>query len=177
MRFRPDVLQRWLGAGALVGLLSCSSAKPEVAALAAGVERFHRASNDERPARADALAQVACEDKEVCAAKALCVEAASATATALRLKDEVKAVLADVERGKTSQADPAVKDLPAKLDRATELLESGRTAMPACDHKVARPSGALRALTIVVHEAPLARKPCSTHWPRAFGRRRIVSPV
>jgi hypothetical protein len=117
-------------------LAACSSAKPEAASLVSGVERFHRASNEERPARADALARVDCHDPEVCAAKTACVEAATATATALRLKVEAEETLDDVTTGKRDPKDPAVAGLPAKLDQASALLTRGRDAMPACDQKI-----------------------------------------
>jgi hypothetical protein len=119
-----------------LALLACSTAKPEAASLVTGVEMFHRASNEERPARADALASVACRDPEVCAAKVLCVEAATSTATALRLKTEAETTLADVAAGKRDPQDPSVTGLPAKLDQASALLTRGRDAMPACDQKI-----------------------------------------
>jgi hypothetical protein len=127
--------RRWLPLAAALAV-ACSSAKPEAASLVASVEMFHRASNEERPARADALASVACRDAEVCGAKALCVEAAAATAKALRLKQEAEATLADVESGKRSREDPSALGLPAKLDEATILLKRGRDTMPACDQKI-----------------------------------------
>ena len=123
-------------AALLLLVLGCSSPRPEVASLVTGVDRFHRASNDERPARADALARVACQDREVCAAKALCVEATTATGAALRLKREAEAMLAEVELGTKDAQDPAVAALPAKLDQASKLLKKGHDAMPACDHEI-----------------------------------------
>jgi len=100
------------------------------------VDQFHRASNEDRPSRADALAVVSCADKEVCAAKAACLEATRPTAEALRLKHEAEAVLAEVEGGRTSPLDPVLKALPTKLDRASRLLEKGHVAMPSCDEKI-----------------------------------------
>jgi len=120
----------------VVCLAACANARPEAASLVAAVDRFHRASNDERPARADALALVMCKDKEVCDARASCVDATTATARALRLKHEAEAVLAAGEAGQLSQTDPAMKSLPAKLAEATELLEQGHRSMPACDQKI-----------------------------------------
>jgi hypothetical protein len=125
-----------LGAVVLLVCVACSSAKPEAASLVASVETFHRASNDERPARADALGLIVCKDAEVCAAKAACVEATTATAKALRLKREVEAALADVEAGKKDAHDSGVEGLTAKLDQASLLLKQGRDAMPACDQKI-----------------------------------------
>ncbi len=122
---------------ALLALFAaCSAAKPEAASLVAAVDRFHRASNDDRPARSDAVAAVVCEDKEVCAAKTACVEATSATAAALRLKAEVAAALREVEQGHASSADPAMAALTTKLDEASKLLEKGHAAMPDCDRKI-----------------------------------------
>jgi hypothetical protein len=122
--------------GTLVIMAACSSAKPEAAMLVASVERFHRASNDERPARADAIAQVACRDDDVCSAKTLCIEATTATATALRLKHEAEITLTEVESGKRDPEDPAAKVLPGKLDQASLLLKKGHDAMPACDQRI-----------------------------------------
>ena len=117
-------------------LVACSSARPEVALLAEAVEQFHRASNADRPARADALARVACRDAEVCAARAACVEATAATAAALRSKQEAEAIVAELEAGKRTSGDPSVQGLPAKLDEASQLLKKGHEIMPLCDHKV-----------------------------------------
>ena len=128
--------QRFLVAVLFASLGACADARPEAAGLVAAVDRFHRASNDERPARADALALVVCKDKDVCEARALCVDATTATARALRLKHEAAVVLAAGEAGKLSQTDPALKALPAKLAEATELLEQGHRSMPACDQKI-----------------------------------------
>jgi hypothetical protein len=115
--------------------VACSSARPEAAALAASVDRFHRASNDQRPERAEAVAHVECRDPEVCDAKAVCLGAVSATAEALRLKREAELVLADAQRTHDA-TDPAVQALPDKLDRASRLLAKGHDEMPACDQKI-----------------------------------------
>ena len=115
---------------------ACSTAKPELSALATSVELFHRASNDERPGRADALAKVACQDEEVCAAKAACVEATAATAEALRLKVQAEVLLAEVEEKKIPPDDDRVRALPASLDKASVLLKKGHDTMPACDQKI-----------------------------------------
>lgn len=133
------VPRRFLGPALLAVPLvlgACATPRPEAAALIAGVERFHRASNDERPDRADALAAIACQDAEVCAAKAACVDATRATADALRLKHEAETTLAEVETGKRDAQDPLVKGLPAKLDQASALLKKGHEAMPVCDQKI-----------------------------------------
>jgi hypothetical protein len=122
--------------GMLLIIAACSSAKPEAAMLVASVDRFHRASNDDRPARADAITQVVCRDDDVCSAKNLCIEATTATATALRLKHEVELTLAEVESGKRDPGDPAAKLLAGKLDQASLLLKKGHDAMPACDQRI-----------------------------------------
>ncbi len=120
----------------LAALVRCSSAKPEAATLVSSVELFHRASNEERPGRADAIGAVPCHDAEVCAAKAACADATASTAAALRLKNEGEVLLSAVQARTTSADDPAVKALPAKLDQASALLKRGHDAMPACDHKI-----------------------------------------
>jgi len=72
----------------------------------------------------------------VCAAKARCVEATTATAGALRLKQEAETVLDEVEAAKRPPDDPALRALPAKLDEASRLLKTGHEAMPSCDEKI-----------------------------------------
>jgi hypothetical protein len=119
-----------------VMLSACSTAKPEAASLVASVERFHRASNDERPARADDVSKVMCEAPDVCDVKSLCVAAMTATAKALRLKHEAETALADLEAGRRQQSDPEIQALPGKLDDATNLLKEGHDKMPACDQNV-----------------------------------------
>ncbi len=176
----------------IVLLLSgCSTAKPEAASLVAGVDRFHRASNDERPARADALTQADVRgSRGLCRQSRCCVAATTATATALRLKHEAELLLHEVEGGRLDRQDPEVVALPAKLDRASALLEKGHDKMPACDQKVlilrerygsdlkwSAPSDARGRSSNCGKGAPRARSPCLTHWRRASGRRRIASPA
>jgi hypothetical protein len=127
---------RLLAVTSILAAAGCASDKPAASALVVAVDRFHRASNDERPDRADELAALACEDAEVCAAKKACVDATKATAEALRLKHTAESTLADLEVGKVVRADPAVTGLPAMLERASHLLEEGQKAMPACDRKI-----------------------------------------
>ncbi len=115
---------------------ACRAAKPEASALVVSVDRFHRAGNEERPARADGVAALACTDREVCEAREACVRATAATAGALRAKDAAEAILAEVRAGARPPDDPAVRALPEKLDQATHLLEEGRAAMPGCDHRI-----------------------------------------
>jgi hypothetical protein len=127
-------MKTWL---ALVALVSaCSTSKPEAASLVASVERFHRASNDERPLRADDLTNVVCTAPDVCGTKSLCVAAIGATAKALRLKHEAETVLADVEAGRKSPDDPEMRALPDKLNQATASLKEGHDKMPACDQQI-----------------------------------------
>jgi len=120
----------------LATVVACSSAEEEAASLVSAVEMFHRASNDARPARADAVAGVVCRNAEVCQAKSLCVEAIAETASALRMKRDAESVLAEVESHKRAANDPTVLALPAKLDEASALLRKGHDAMPACDKKI-----------------------------------------
>jgi hypothetical protein len=117
-------------------LAACQSARPEASALVAGVERFHLASNFDRPDRADALAHLECQDAQVCAARAVCVEATGATAQALVRKRRAEVVLDEVEAGKRPHDDPAVKALAVELDEASQLLKKGHDLMPRCDQQV-----------------------------------------
>jgi len=119
-----------------VVMAACSSTKPEAASLVAAVDQFHRASNEDRPARADELGKVPCQDAEVCAAKAACVEATGATGSALRIKHDAEAVLADLEAGKRQKTDPEVRALPGQLELATARLKEGHDKMPLCDQRV-----------------------------------------
>jgi hypothetical protein len=119
-----------------VALAACGTSKPEAASLVASVERFHRASNDERPARADDVAKVVCEAPDVCEAKTLCTAATTPTGKALRLKHEAEAILGDLEAGRRQKDDPDVQALARKLDDATTLLTEGHEKMPACDMKI-----------------------------------------
>jgi hypothetical protein len=126
------------GAVGLAALLACACAspKPEAAALVAAVDRFHRASNDDRPARADALERLPCADKAVCDARKECVAATGATAQALRLKHEAESFLAEVQASGRPPDEQALRALPGKLDEATRLLGVGRAAMPGCDRRI-----------------------------------------
>jgi hypothetical protein len=130
---RPNaVWATWLVCAAA----ACSSAKQEAAALVAAIDRFHRADNTEKPARAKSIARVACTDAEVCETKKLCETATTATADALILKVEVEARLAELESGALAKTDDVAKALPGKLDEAEQKLKEGHAAMPACDQKV-----------------------------------------
>jgi hypothetical protein len=115
---------------------SCSSAKQEAGSLVAAVDRFHKAENVDKPARAMSIVAVVCTDVAVCDAKSACSVATRATADALVLKAEVEAKLAELKRGTLSKTDDAARALPSMLDEAGRLLEEGRRQMPVCDQKI-----------------------------------------
>lgn len=115
---------------------ACRDTSREAASLVTAVERYRRAENVQKPAMAAALAAVPCEDADVCAAKAACVDASEPTAKGLALKAEVEAGLAAVKAGTLAPDDPAARELPPKLEEASRLLERGHAALEACDAKV-----------------------------------------
>jgi hypothetical protein len=118
----------------LVGVIACGTAKREAGSLVAAVDRFHRAENSAKPARADEVAVVACRDAEVCEAKKLCTDATGQMAAGLRLSSEVQAKMSDLEAGTLDRGE--VSALTAKLEDAGRLHREGYHAMLACDGKV-----------------------------------------
>ena len=114
-------------------LAACHGARDEARALVGAVDRFRQASNDDKPALADALDKVACTDEAVCAAKAACTKSADATARGLRLQKEVKAGLQHAEAGAGAVDAHALAD---KWSEAGTQLDEGFKALPDCDGKV-----------------------------------------
>jgi len=111
--------------GALV--LGCH-AKDEARTLVTAIDAYRAAPNDDKPARADALDKVECEDKDVCAVKAACAKSADATARGLRLQQEVQAAAKD-----GGGRDPSV--LEDKWKRASSELASGYGLLEDCRAK------------------------------------------
>lgn len=102
-------------------------AKDEARAVAAAVDEFRAASNDDKPAKADALDKVACTDAEVCEVKAVCMKSADATARGLRLQKEVQRFARD--------SGPYPDDLADKWKQASSDLSEGYGFLEACRQK------------------------------------------
>ena len=108
------------------GLMGCH-AKEEARALVTAVDEFREASNDQKPAKADALDKVACSDRDVCAVKEACRKSADATAHGLRLQKEV-------EQG-SRDSGPYPDDLAAKWKEASSDLAEGYGLLDDCRNK------------------------------------------
>jgi hypothetical protein len=124
---------RWVLLIALVATTGCH-AKEEARTLIAAIDAYRAASNDDKPAKADALDKVACTDDQVCAVKAVCVKSANATAHGLRLQREVEGIAKD---GGGNQDELASKWKEASSDMAEGygLLEECRNKTQALrDH-------------------------------------------
>ena len=118
-----------------LALGACSNpSKGEAASLVAAVDRFRRADFAGKPALLAPLQEVACTDREVCAAKRACVAHAEPLVASIRAKNEVD------QRMQNADAEPLDPDARAglirKLDEASRLLDQGRTAQGACDEKI-----------------------------------------
>jgi hypothetical protein len=121
----------------LLALAACApSAKREAASLVAAVDRYRQAELAGKGAAAPAIAAVACQDPEVCAAQRACVASADPTVQGYALKAEVEASLADLQAGKISRDEATARGLPQKLDQASRLLGQGQAALGDCDAKV-----------------------------------------
>jgi hypothetical protein len=116
-------------------LAGCHGARDEARALVSAVDRFRQASNDDKPALADALDKVPCTDEAVCAAKASCTKSADATARGLRLQKEVTEGLGKVEAGAPGEDAHALGE---KWSEAGRKLDEGFRALEDCDGKVER---------------------------------------
>lgn len=101
------------------------------------VDRYRRAKDVERDARARAVAEVACTAARVCDAKSACLASFDPTDRALALKDEVARALARIQSGAVAKDSVEAQALPAKLDQAERLLKEGRAKMPDCEQKIA----------------------------------------
>ena len=119
-----------------LALLACTDAKGEAAGVVSAVDRFRKAENAQKPELAPAVASAPCTDDEVCAAKTACLAVTEPTAQGLLLKREVERGIADLEQKRLAPDAEAAQALPGKLDRATQLLEQAKNALPGCDAKI-----------------------------------------
>jgi hypothetical protein len=115
------------------GLLSCTSGKKEAASLVAAVDRYRRAEMAAKAPLADAIADLSCNDQEVCTAKLACVASAGPTVKGEALKVEVEQALAGLHAGKVTQEQVAQQGLPQKLEEASSLLAEGEGKLGRCD--------------------------------------------
>jgi hypothetical protein len=127
-------VNRLLAVLVALSLFGCGSgAAREAASLVAAVDRYRRLDGASKAAQASAVADVACSDAQVCAAKQACVAAIVPTTRALALKDEVTARLADLQANRLAPSAPEAQALPDKLDEAERLLHEGRDKMGECE--------------------------------------------
>ncbi len=101
--------------------------KDEARALVTAIDAFRSAPNDDKPAKADALDKVECNDKEICAVKDACRKSADATARGLRLQKEVQ--------DKARDAGPYPDDLAAKWKQSNSDLQEGFGLLDDCRNK------------------------------------------
>jgi len=133
---RPRSL-RFLAVTALVASTSCSGAgRRETAALLRAVEVYRRADDASRARRAEAIFAVACSSTDICAAKDACFAAADATTRALRLKDDVASRVVEIDQKRLSPDSGEAAALPAQLDEAQRLLDTGRQRMSDCERRL-----------------------------------------
>ena len=91
------------------------------------VDAFRSASNEEKPAKADALDKVECTDKDVCAVRDACRKSADATARGLRLQKEVQE--------KSRDSGPYPDDLAAKWKQSNSDLQEGYGFLEDCRNR------------------------------------------
>jgi hypothetical protein len=115
-------------ASALV--LSCH-AKDEARVLVSAVDAYRAASNDDKPARADALDKVACSDEQVCEVKAACTKSADATAKGLRLQHEVQVAPKDQGNKQNDALAEKWKEASSDIDEGFARLDECRTKVAA----------------------------------------------
>ena len=111
-------------------LLAGCHAKEEARAVVSAVDAYRAASNDDKPAKADALDKVPCTDEQVCAAKAVCTKSADATAKGLRLQQEIQAIVKK-GGGDRTEMENKWKDASSDLAMGYGLLEECRTKTQA----------------------------------------------
>lgn len=120
-------------AASAAALTACSHAKEEAQSLSSAIDRWHAASDADKPAAAAAISAVACTDEEVCETKRACLAVASPTVMSLALRAEVERKLGDVKAGRLSKDSPEAQALPEKLDQASSLLSMAASAVEQCD--------------------------------------------
>jgi hypothetical protein len=111
-------------------LLAACHAKEEARMVVTAIDAYRAASNDDKPARADALDKVPCTDDQVCAVKAVCTKSADATAKGLRLQQEIQSAVKDGGADRT-EMENKWKEANNNLAMGYGLLEDCRTKTQA----------------------------------------------
>lgn len=112
-------------------LAGCSGpARTETQQLVTAVDRFRKADNAAKPSHVDAIKSSPCTDAEVCAARAVCLESAEATAKGLSLTAQAGQLM------KTVTAGDDTTPIERMLDDAKKSNELGMTKLGACDDRL-----------------------------------------
>ncbi|MFO0678056.1 MAG: hypothetical protein U0169_16090 [Polyangiaceae bacterium] len=109
--------------------------KRDATALVGAVDRYRRASNEEKPSRVDPIAAVVVHDPELVATKATCLEAAQSFARGLAKKRDVEKALHRIETKELASDSAEAAALPGTLDEAAKLVETGHAAMGRCEER------------------------------------------
>lgn len=106
--------------------------RKEAALLDRAVMAYREADNPRKADTARAIETVACERKDICAAKAACLVTAKATGEGLTKKRNVEIFMA-TELPKLTPGDPKALEMLSELDAAEKLLVTGRDSVAPCD--------------------------------------------
>jgi hypothetical protein len=120
---------RWLPLLLLVMATTSCHARDEARNVIAAVDAYRVATNDDKPAKADALDKVECTVDEVCAVKTACTKSADATARGLRAQQEIQAAAASHTGDRDQLAD--------KWHQAGVDLDEGFARLEECRNKTA----------------------------------------
>ncbi len=117
-------------------LAACTSeSKRQSASLLGAVDRYRRASNEEKPARVADIESVSVTEPEVVAAKAACISAVTSSAAGLTKKRAVEIAVRRLERKELAPESAEAQALPLELDVASKLLDEGHAAMGRCEEQ------------------------------------------
>jgi hypothetical protein len=117
-------------------LAACDGNRGDAERVITAVDRYRRADNAEKPARADELEATPCNGSEICRAKDACLASAKPTAKALRLKADVEKTLAAIEKSEVARDSPEALGLSKKLDDAEAALKDGFDHLQSCDDQI-----------------------------------------
>jgi hypothetical protein len=117
-------------AAAFVFFACSDAARTETRQLATAVDRYRKAENAEKPSHVDAIKQSPCTDAEVCAARAVCVESAEATAKGLTLTAQAGQLMKTLTKGDDTTP------IERMLDDAKTSNELGMKKLGECDDRL-----------------------------------------